>query len=253
MEVSYVRGEKETNLAIIRITRPEKLNALDKDTVGQLATLFKGWNDESDTTKRPKVAIITGAGGKAFSAGVDLSNPINLNEQSREDNLHKNPIYQMEQFKGVIIAAVDGYCITGGLELALACDFIVATKRSIFRDTHSKFGLVPLWGMSVKLPRVVGHNHARFMSLTSLPISAEKAMQYGLVSIIVEEPDLLMKQVIDVANTIIQLDFEAVVTNKQLIQDGFSKSYEQGLIDERKHSLNRAKEIKPVRNINGKL
>jgi enoyl-CoA hydratase len=120
-----------------------------------------------------------------------------------------NPAEAVRAMTKPIIAAVDGYCLTGGLELALSCSFVIATDRARFADTHAKVGLFPSWGLSALLPSAVGTRRARQMSITGSMIDAATALSWGLVNE-VTDPDQLLSRCIELADAIAACDEDSV-------------------------------------------
>lgn len=169
--------------------------------------------------EKVKVVIVTGA-GRAFSAGVDLTDAqssrfacmrrfvaimyvvnglwwhrsMSLVFQGAVQEI-KDPLSVLESYPGVTIAAVNGHAITGGFELALGCDILVASTAAQFRDTHCKFGIFPSWGLSQKLSRAIGSSRARVAHFTGQPIHAGTALEWGLVAEVVEPEQLLPRSI----------------------------------------------------------
>eukprot|EP00808_Paulinella_micropora_P017483 g33437.t1 len=170
-----------------------------------------------NSNRAPKVVIVTGAGKKAFSAGIDLTQPVDAVEQSGNtpQQLEKNPVHQMALFPNLIIGAINGHAITGGLELALACDILLASTNAKFTDTHVKYGLQPCWGLAAKLSGMIGTQHARFMSLTASPISAKTGERWGLVSGVSEDAKAAA---LVLAEKVIGLDCGAIATYKRTLR-----------------------------------
>jgi len=124
---------------------------------------------------------------------------------------------------------VNGFAITGGLELALCCDLVIASNNAFFADTHAILGALPAWGLSQRLSRLIGPYRAKQMSLTAQKIDAAKAHEWGLVAEVVE-PNRLMPRAMELAQEIAKLDIDVVARYKHLIDGGFSLSLEDALI-----------------------
>lgn len=182
----------EAGIAVVRLNRPDKLNALSRDLLVQLAAAFNDLHKAGDV----RVAILTGSGPRAFSAGVDLSDPQSVFQGEFSDDV--DVVTAMERASFPIIGAVNGWAITGGFEVALACDVLLASSKAKFCDTHAKFGLAPAWGLSQKLARLIGANRAREVSFTACAIDAATAEAWGLVNRVVA-PDALMPAALDMA------------------------------------------------------
>ncbi|WP_395647685.1 enoyl-CoA hydratase-related protein [Terricaulis sp.] len=169
---------------IVVFNRPQARNALTRDMRRALAVVLA----EADAEESVASLIVTGAGG-VFCAGVDI-------KESRAEPaamVRPHPGEALRALSKPVIAAVDGPCITGGLEIALSCSFIIATRRARFADTHAKVGVFPAWGMTALLPRAVGVRRARQMMLTAAPIEAATALDWGLVNELVDPPALLAR------------------------------------------------------------
>ncbi|KAL2620862.1 hypothetical protein R1flu_001067 [Riccia fluitans] len=164
-----------------------------------------------------KVIILTGT-GRGFSAGVDLTAAKSVFQGEVKDD-SKDPVNQMERCKKPIIGAINGWAITAGFELALACDILIASTDAKFMDTHAKFGIFPSWGLSQKFSRLVGLNRARHAHLTSMPIDAQLAEKWGLVSQVVP-PAELMKTANAIAETILKNNEHMVLNIKAVVNDG---------------------------------
>lgn len=169
-------------VARLTLNRPHKLNAL-------MPVTFEALRARLDTLARePGVGcvVVTGS-GRSFSAGHDLGH-VGGDEQQR--TLEAETIDALEELAVPTVAAVRGHCLTGGLELALACDILVAAESAVFADTHTRWGLVPVWGMSVRLPERVGRSRARELSFTGRTIDAAEALRIGLVDHVVPDAEL---------------------------------------------------------------
>ena len=143
----------EDGVVVVTLNRPEARNAINHTMAALLARTFR----ELEQDESVLAVVLTGA-GKAFSAGIDLTEPIDGLQQASEDaaDVLANPSRCMENFSRPLIGAINGPAVTGGFELALACDFLLGSTRAKFRDTHILVGVVPCWGLSQKLSRLVG-------------------------------------------------------------------------------------------------
>jgi enoyl-CoA hydratase len=173
--------EVADRIALITLNRPDARNALSTEMLSQLIWHMARLDARVDVD----VMILTGA-GRAFCAGLDLKEMAASGSNIRPGDGRPWP-----ELTKPLIGAVNGAAVTGGLELALACDFLVASDLARFADTHTRVGLVPFWGMSVLLPQAVGVRVAREMSLTGNFIGAEEAARVGLVNRVVPHEDLL--------------------------------------------------------------
>lgn len=169
-----VTREDRDGLAILTLNRPDKLNAL---TIGVFQAL-RGHVDDLRQDAAIGCVVLRGA-GKCFSAGHDLGD-IATGEPVPSRGWHSETLRMLEKLPKPVIAAVHGHCYTGALEVALAADFIVAADTARFGDTHAKWALTPLWGMSQRLPRRVGRATAKRLMFTAEMFGAAEALRIGL-------------------------------------------------------------------------
>lgn len=187
MTYNQIKYEVEQPLALITINRPEKHNAISIETLRELQDAVV------DAEGRPeiKVLAITGAGGKAFASGSDLTEVANRDFRKALEPIVQGLADQLERLPKPTIAAIDGICMGGGLEVALGCDLRVATPQSQFATPEGKLGIIPGGGATARLPRIVGRGWGMEMLLMGEPIPAERALQIGLITRIVPENKLL--------------------------------------------------------------
>ncbi|KAL9182947.1 hypothetical protein ACHAXT_004226 [Thalassiosira profunda] len=188
---------------LVTLNRPEKKNCFNAQVCHELATIFHdaadeiegydrappGADDDADELQKLAAIIFTG-GGKSFCAGADLSAPPNPLHASSDLPHHlrwNNPVHQMGRVGVPIVGALRGHVITGGFELALACDILLGDATTTFRDTHVKFGLAPCWGLSQKLSRRIGPGRAKIVSFTARPVRAAAAHEWGLLDELVAD------------------------------------------------------------------
>ena len=176
MQATVLRDDQE-GLAILQLNRPEKLNSLNVDV---FQALDRHLADLERQTDRVGLVILRGAGG-CFSAGHDLGG-LAEGEKLPRPHFQSEVIERMSKLPQPVIAAVHGHCYTGGLELALGADLIVASANARFADTHAKWALTPIWGMSQRLPRRIGQSQALEMMLTCRTVLAAEALSMGLVN-----------------------------------------------------------------------
>ena len=226
MSEPLLRVETVDRVTTVTLNRPDALNALSRDLRLAIMETFEHLSDDPDTG----VIILTGT-GRAFCAGVDLK------ELSGEKSVSRDPLSDRDSFKAVevvdacpvpIIGAINGFAVTGGFELALACDLLVASTEARFADTHARVGLLPGWGLSQKLSRLVGILRAKEISLTGNFIEAEQAEAWGLVNRVVEPLELL-PTCRQLAADILSCVPDAVRGYKRIIDEGFATSYAEGL------------------------
>ena len=205
----------------ITIDRPEARNAMTLEMRERIAKLFTNASDD-DTVD---VVAITGA-DPSFSGGADLKEiRAGLPRQC-------NPTVAVRACAKPTIAAVNGVCVTGALELVLACDLVMASERASFGDTHAKAGLMPGWGMSAALPAAVGQRKALELALTGTLVDAEEALRIGLVNHVVAHDELLARTH-ELAQTIRANDRDAVRRQLALYRAGAGMPFDAALVLER--------------------
>jgi enoyl-CoA hydratase len=191
-----------------------------------------------------RVAIVTGA-GRAISAGVDLKE-LGSATRLRDSGVGQaaSLVGAMADFEGPIIGAINGHAITGGFELALACDVLVASRNAVFADTHARVGILPGWGLSQKLPRLIGISRAKELSLTGNFIGAEQAERWGLVNHVVA-PEELLPFCRKLATDMLSCEPRSLKGYKRMIDDGFAGSFGEGMRMESKRSLEHMAGVTP--------
>lgn len=219
--------ETENGMAVITLNRPEKRNAINRELLIHLYDYL----EEVSGNDNIRAAIITG-NGKSFCAGIDLSviGTQNLFDP-RGDGKDLPDLF--EACKKPIIGAINGHAITGGFEIALNCDFLIASEQASFADTHAKVGIHPGWGMTQLLQQAVGQRMARQLSFTCQFISAEKALEYGLVNEVVPHEELLSRTR-QIAAHICDVNQEMLGIVKDLIEYRNHASLQEAFAHERK-------------------
>lgn len=172
--------------AVLTLNRPQAMNALSRALMTALADAV----DALAADRAVRVLVLTGA-GRAFCAGLDLKEIGAGNARVGEAGRTRDPLVAIEAFDGPVIGAINGAAVTGGFELALACDVLLASPAARFADTHARIGIAPGWGLSQKLSRAIGPYRAREASFTGNWISAEQAAAWGFVNRVVPADDLL--------------------------------------------------------------
>lgn len=188
-DLNYVNVEWDGELAIVTIDRQEKLNALNADVVGEIGEVFESLRDDDDV----RGVVLTGAGQKAFVAGADIGELAKMDPVSgvRISRDGQDVFRAIELFPKPVVAAVGGYALGGGCELALACHMRIASERGQFGLPEVGLGIIPGYGGTIRLARLVGLGRAIEMILTADPVKAERAHAMGLVSAVVEPDELL--------------------------------------------------------------
>ncbi len=174
-------------LALITINRAEKHNAISLATLEELNDAV----DQAAEAEEIRVISITGAGGKSFASGSDLSEVLDRDFKKALEPIIQGLADKLEKTPKPTIAAIDGICMGGGLEVALGCDLRVATPQSRFGTPEGKLGIIPGGGATARLPRIVGRGWGMEMMLMGEPIDADRALQIGLITRLVEPEELI--------------------------------------------------------------
>lgn len=182
--------EVEDRVATVTLNRPEARNALSSQLLAELHQVITGLDARDDVG----CTVLTGA-DPAFCAGVDLKSLAGEDRGAQQDRLRvpTGRAFMVPPHETPIIGAVNGPTVTGGLELAMACDFLIASDRARFADTHIRVGVMPGAGMTIRLPQLIGIDRARRMSLTGDFVDAETARAWGLVVEVVPHESLLAR------------------------------------------------------------
>lgn len=189
MALENIILEQEKGVATIFINRPEKLNALNRATIQELHETLTLVNENPDV----RVVIITGSGEKAFVAGADIAEFADFSAQEGAQLAAKGQeiLFDfIENMKTPVIAAINGFALGGGLELAMACHFRIASENAKMGLPETSLGLIPGYGGTQRLPQLVGKGRAMEMIMTAGMIDAETAKKYGLVNHVVTQSDL---------------------------------------------------------------
>lgn len=218
--------EVRNNTAIITLNRPEKRNAISQALLVDLYDSLEKMSADPDI----RVCILTGA-GDTFCAGLDLSRLTTDNLMDpRGDG--KDLLDILNEVDKPIIGAVNGHAITGGFEIALNCDFLIASENASFSDTHAKVGIHPGWGMTQLLQKAVGIRMAKQMSFTCGFYSAQKMLEAGLVNEVVPR-EKLMERCMEIAVEIASVNQRMLGIVKNLIETGGQGTLQNGQEKER--------------------
>jgi enoyl-CoA hydratase len=228
--------EKQDGVATVTLNRPEARNALSAELREALAATFSELSGATDVS----AIILTGA-GKAFCAGLDLRE-LGAGGLGRALGPDTDLIGAMERCPLPILGAVNGAAITGGFEIALCCDILIGSSDARFADTHARVGILPGWGLSAKLSRLVGIQRAKLAALTGNFIDAAEAERWGLLARVVA-PDALLPTCREIARDIASCVPEAVLGYKRLIDDTFAVPYAEARSLERKRSAEHARSV----------
>lgn len=189
MELENVILEKEGHLAIVTINRPKALNALNSATLRDLDTVLKDLENDTDVY----AVILTGSGEKSFVAGADISEMKDLNEEQGKEfgELGNKVFLRLENLNKPVIAAIQGFALGGGCEIAMACDIRIASETALFGQPETGLGITPGFGGTQRLTRIVGLGKAKELIYTAKNIKAEEAYRIGLVNKIVPLEELM--------------------------------------------------------------
>jgi enoyl-CoA hydratase len=220
-------------LAVLTLNRPDAMNALSLALMAELADTI----DRLGADPAVRVLILTGA-GRAFCAGLDLKElgaGANRLGGDAAAAPRRDPVAALEAFAGPVIGAINGAAVTGGFELALACDMLLASPAARFADTHARVGIAPGWGLSQKLSRAIGPYRAREVSLAGNWVSAEQAAAWGFVNRVVAADELLPAAralAADMLGTVPEM----LLRYKAVIRDGYALAFGDGMALERQRS-----------------
>lgn len=191
MDFNNLIFEQKDNIAFIIINRPDKLNALNKETLSEIAQAF----DEIENDDSIKGVLITGSGEKAFVAGADILEISTLdNISGTEFALEGQEVFnKIEQNSKPVVAAVNGFALGGGCELALACHIRYASENAKFGQPEVNLGVIPGFGGTQRLSRIVGKGHALELLMSGNMVDAQEAYRIGLVNKVVPQSELLPK------------------------------------------------------------
>ena len=220
MTVEY---ERRGPVAVVAIDRPDRRNAIDDATAGALGNAWDRFEDDDEAL----VGVLTGSEG-TFSAGADLE------AMDLEDRPEGWLGFTRRRLEKPTVAAVEGYCVAGGLEMALWCDLRVASESAMFGCFERRFGVPLVDGGTQRLPRVVGLGRALELILTGRKLGAEEAKEWGLVNRLAPEGEALTAAV-ELAEVIAEFPQETVRTDRAAVYDGVGTPLEQGLAAEGWH------------------
>jgi enoyl-CoA hydratase len=224
--MEFIKFEIKDLMAIIQINKPQALNALNQQILRELNTAI----DKVEKDKSLRCLIITGEGEKAFVAGADIKeiNSLNPSTASEFAGFGQKVFMRIENLKIPVIAAVNGFALGGGLELALACDFIIASDNAKLGLPECTLGLIPGFGGTIRLSRKIGSARAKQMTFTGDMISAKEALDFGLVNEVVAQADLIERS-IKVAETISKRAPLAISAIKRTIENTYGMDIENAM------------------------
>ncbi len=231
-------------VATLTLNRPRAMNALSRELRLRLVETLEQLRGDPEI----RVVILTGAGQRAFCAGLDLKELGGADSSLTRDVAPGNELDVVEalnRFERPIIGAINGVAITGGFELALACDVLIASSAARFADTHARVGVMPGWGLSQKLPRLIGIYRAKELSLTGNFLSAEQADAWGVVNRVVAPQDLL-PTCRALAADMLSCEPDMLVKMKRTINTGFAQTLADGLATEAREWRDHLRHVTPA-------
>ena len=224
-----LREDRDHGITILSLNRPEALNALSP-------ALFVALRAEIDRIAQEIESVgcvILRGEGRSFSAGNDLK-AIQSGQKPPSAHFQAETLEAIERLPQPVIAAVQGHCYTGSLELALACDLMITGESAKLADTHGKWGMAPTWGMSQRLPRRIGVVKAKEMMFSGRTISGQEAVELGIANLCVPDDDLL-SAAIEMAESFTRNSWHTLRADKALINVGQNHFLNDGLVEEREN------------------
>lgn len=227
MEQETVLLERQGYLGIIKLNRPDELNSLDYPTLVRLGEII----DELQQEVKAIRAVIVTASGRAFCAGADLKERRTLNEHQvrRSVRTIRDVFSALERLPQPTIAAINGYAFGGGFELALACDFRFAVREARLGLTEVSLGIIPGAGGTQRLPRLIGPAKAKELILTARKITAQEALEYGILNGVAVHPQQLEEMCRSLADEMLSNAPLAVYQAKYAIDRGYASDLQSGL------------------------
>lgn len=237
MSQEILKVERQGPVAIVTMNRPDALNALSRALRSAIVAAFAELSKDKDI----RATILTGE-GRAFTAGVDLKEAGQTGFALGADGGSIDLGEALAAYPWPIIGAINGFAITGGFELALMCDVLLASESAKFADTHARVGIMPGWGLSQRLSRLIGTSRAKELSFTGNFIDAATAERWGLVNRVYKDEELL-PSAIKLAHEMASCDPVLLRNYKKVIDDGLATTFGEGLDMEIKRSAEHAKSV----------
>jgi len=229
MTEALVERKDDNGIAILTLNRPKALNSLSPSLFVELRAHIENIAGSVDIG-----CVILRGKGRSFSAGNDL-NAITSGDVAPSKHYQAETLDLIANMPQPVIASVQGHCYTGSLELALACDLLIASDSAKFADTHGKWGMTPTWGMSQRLPRRIGPLKAKEMMLTGRIVSGPESVALGLANECVADEDLI-PHTISLAQQIVANSWHTLKADKSLVNQGLDLHLTDGLAWERANS-----------------
>jgi enoyl-CoA hydratase len=234
--------DKTDRVGVITLNRPEAMNALSRALRAALHDAVVALSADPEVS----VLVLTGA-GRAFTAGLDLkelgSEPGGLGAANAA-GASENPVLAIRECPKPVIGAINGVAITGGFEVALACDVLIASTNARFADTHARVGIMPGWGLSQRLSRTIGVYRAKELSLSGNFLDARTAYEWGLVNRVVE-PEALMPTAMKLATDMASIPVETLSLYKKIIDEGYDLPLGEGMALEQRISSANNRTVTP--------
>lgn len=231
-DFKYLKFVEQEHIGVLTLNREDKLNALNEDVLDELRDFL-----ESANKLKLNGLIFTGAGEKAFIAGADIAGMPNMSDKEASDFSYKGQqvTFMLEELRFPVIAAVNGFSLGGGFEMALACDFILCTENAVFGLPEASLGLIPGFGGTQRLPKIIGRNKAKEMIFTGRKIKSTEAKEMGLVISIHSNKEELIAEAQSLISRAARNSMNAIGVAKYVINRGVDLSNEEGMKFESNH------------------
>ncbi|MFO7785400.1 MAG: enoyl-CoA hydratase/isomerase family protein [Thermodesulfobacteriota bacterium] len=225
MSYDTILFSKEDAVGVIKFNRPKALNAINVDVIREINKAL----DEIEQDSTVKVLVLTGEGDKAFVAGADISHMVNLSPiQAREfSRAGQEMLFRLERLSIPVIACVNGFALGGGTEIAMACDFIYAAEKARFGQPEITLGIIPGFGGTQRLSRLVGKGMAKELCMTGGMIGAREAKEMGLVNRVFPD-DALWNETLKAAGKIASMGKVSLKAVKDCIERGYDVDLRDG-------------------------
>lgn len=239
MSEPLVLTERHDAVCLVTLNRPDALNALSKALRAEIVRVFNELRDDPEI----RAVVLTGS-GRAFTAGIDLkeAGQTGFALGADEDSASINMLAAIEAYPWPVIGAINGFAITGGFELALMCDVLLASEHARFADTHARVGIVPGWGLSQKLSRLIGISRAKELSFTGNFLDAHTAERWGLVNRVLPAGELVAAA-LKLAAEMTSTNPDLLRKYKALIDDGFAMNFADAMREELTRSVEHSRSV----------
>lgn len=227
MSDNVVLERHDNGVVLVTMNRPEAMNALSKSLREALYDTMQAIRADDSI----KVVVLTGAGERAFTAGLDLKElgtDTSMMNDATDPDPRSNPVNAIRSCGKPVIGAINGVAITGGFEVALACDVLIASEKARFADTHALVGIMPGWGLSQKLSRIIGLSRAKELSFTGRFLDAKTACDWGLVNRVVPA-DALIAEALQLADDMTAVEAPFLAKYRHLIEHGYQLPMDDAL------------------------